>query len=228
MIRPDDKLTDVLHRNIDLLPIVFRFGISQNIGQHSIMELCRERNINMAFFLSIMNTYDSPDFFPESENVDLKMLTDFLRKTHDYHKDVTIPRLRNLLGDLKLNIPGTKLAFILENYLNSYIDKLLLHIMFEEENIFPLVDSAEQGNTAFSSGESLTRLEDIFSQHTNVETELSDLITIILQHIPDDSDALLFHEILHTLTHFEKEQVDHARFEDKILVPRLLKQITSG
>ena len=227
MIKADDKLADVVYENIDLLPIVFRFGISQNIGQSTIGEICLERNVDRDFFLSVVNTYNSVDYFPNSETTDLCLLIDFLTKTHDYHKDVTIPRLRELLRDLKIKIPETKLVNVLEEYLNSYIEKLLAHILFEEANIFPLVSKTKNRQVDAPGKESLTHLRKIFSQHTNVETELSDLIIIIIQHIPDNFNVQLFHEILHTLTHFEKEQLDHARFEDKILVPRLLKQLTA-
>jgi hypothetical protein len=34
MIKADDKLANIVYENIDLLPIVFRFGISQNLGQN--------------------------------------------------------------------------------------------------------------------------------------------------------------------------------------------------
>ena len=54
----------------------------------------------------------------------------------------------------------------------------------------------------------------------------SDLKTIIIRHIPDNIDMNLVHDLLHTLSHFEKEQLDHARFEDKILIPKLLKALS--
>jgi len=226
MIKSDDKLADVIYGNIDLLPIVFRFGISQNLGQGTISEICLERNVDLVFFLSVVNTYNSVDYFPNSETTDLSLLIDFLTRTHDYHKDITIPRLRELLRDLKRKIRDVKLVNVLEEYLNSYIEKLLDHILFEEANIFPLVTKGKYDLFDSEGKESINHLQKLFSQHTNVETELSDLIIIIIQHIPDNSNVQLFHEILHTLTHFEKEQLDHARFEDKILVPRLLRQLT--
>lgn len=227
MIKADDRLADIVYGNIDLLPILFRFGISQNLGQNTISEVCLERNVDMDFFLSVVNTYNSVDYFPNSETTDLSLLIDFLTKTHDYHKDVTIPRLRELLSDLKRKIPDAKLVNVLEEYLNRYIEKLLDHILFEETNIFPLVSKTKYKRADDHGKESLIHLRKLFSQHTNVETELSDLIIIIIQHIPDNFNVQLFHEILHTLIHFEKEQLDHARFEDKILVPRLLDQLTA-
>jgi regulator of cell morphogenesis and NO signaling len=227
MINTDDQLCEVIGRNIDLLPIVFRFGISPNMGQASIGEICLERGIDAEFLLSVLNTYNSSDYFPNIDAINLSLLTDFLTKTHLYHKRVTIPLLNSLMQELKVKLPGTKLVITLEKYLNDYVNKLNAHIEFEEKNIFPLVDKLNGSNGAGNLKTSATNLKKIFNQHANVETEISDLIMIIIQHIPANADVQLFHDMLHTLSHFEKEQVDHARFEDKILVPRLLKSFDS-
>lgn len=223
MIKINDKLCDVIGWDIDLLPIVFRFGISHNIGQVTINEICREKGIDADFLLSILNTYHSSDFFPNIETINLALLTDFLTKTHQYHKRVTIPLLDTLIQELKVKLPGTKLVITLEKYINDYLHRLTAHIEFEELNIFPLVEKLSGSEKLNLSKTSANNLKKLFNQHANVETEISDLIMIIIQHIPVHADIQLFHDILHTLSHFEKEQIDHARFEDKILVPRLLK-----
>ena len=223
MININDKLCEVIGRNIDLLPIVFRFGISPNMGQATISEICSDRDIDADFLLAVLNTYHSSDYFPNIETINLSLLTDFLTKTHQYHKRVTIPLLDSLMQELKVKLPGTKLVITLERYLNDYVQKLNAHIEFEEKNIFPLVDKLT-GNVEVSNVKtSAANLKKLFNQHANVETEISDLIMIIIQHIPAHADVQLFHDMLHTLSHFEKEQIDHARFEDKILVPRLLR-----
>jgi len=227
LIKADDKLCEVIGRNIDLLPIVFRFGISQNMGQATIGEICSGKDIDADFLLSVLNTYHSSDYFPNIDTINLSLLTDFLIKTHQYHKRVTIPLLYSLMQELKAKLPDTKLIITLERYLNDYVNKLNTHIEFEEKNIFPLVDKLNGNNGVGNVKTSATNLKKIFNQHANVETEISDLIMIIIQHIPANSDVQLFHDMLHTMSHFEKEQVDHTRFEEKILVPRLLKSFNS-
>ncbi|MCX6190183.1 MAG: hemerythrin domain-containing protein [Bacteroidetes bacterium] len=222
MITQNDKLAEVLSRNINLLPIIVRFGAHSNIGQESIKAICSGKGIDLAFFLSVINTYNSSEYFPNGDFIDLGLLVDFLTKTHDYHKIVTIPRLQSLIKELKTKLPDKKLSTILEKYFNEYVERLLNHIKFEEDFIFPLVKMGVKEQQK----ESLKKLKKLFSQHTNVETEINDLIVVIIQHIPEYSDEQLFFEILHTLTHFELEQIDHARFEDKILVPRLLRLLT--
>jgi regulator of cell morphogenesis and NO signaling len=115
-------------------------------------------------------------------------------------------------------MPAEKLPVVVEKYLHQYIEKLIRHIDYEEREIFPLVGK----QAGPKSGSAYTNLKKLFRQHTNVENEISDLKTIIIRHIPEDINMTLIHDLLHTLSHFEKEQLDHARFEDKILIPKLI------
>lgn len=221
MISENNKLSDIVSNNIDLLPILHRLGLSANIGERSISEVCRLNQKDVGFVLGILNTYSSPDYFPKSDDLELQPLVDFLIQTHNYHKHVTIPRINGFIKQLKLHMPNEKLLIIVEKYLSQYIKKLIQHIDFEEMEIFPLVKMDNQSDV-----KSL-KIKKIFKQHTNVENEISDLKTIIIRHIPDNIDMNLVHDLLHTLSHFEKEQLDHARFEDKILMPKLLKLLSA-
>jgi regulator of cell morphogenesis and NO signaling len=219
MITGNDKLSDVIGRNIDLLPIIHRLGLSTNIGEKNIRELCVQNTKDAQFILDILNTYSSVDYFPEPDEVELLPLIEFLIKTHVFHKQVTIPRLTGFIVQLKQSMPDEKLLIVVEKYLKQYLKMLLQHIDFEEQEIFPLVAKINNSN----AGSHFPNLKKLFKQHTNVENEISDLKTIIIRHIPLNVDMNLIHDLLHALSHFEKEQIEHARFEDKILIPKLLK-----
>lgn len=216
MINANTKLSDIVGNNIDLLPIIHRLGISNHIGEHTISEVCKRNGKDTAFVLGILNTYSSAEYFPKPDDLELESLIDFLTLTHDYHKQVTIPRLYGFIEQLKQLLPGEKLLIVVEKYLNEYIKKLLRHIDFEEQDIFPLIHKTK------STGEKIVNIKKLFRQHTNVENEISDLKIIIIRHIPGNIDMNLVHDLLHTLSHFEKEQLDHARFEDKLLIPKIL------
>jgi len=218
MITEKDKLSDVISHNIDLLPIIHRLGLSTSMGEKNIGEVCFLAKKDTPFILRIINTYSSDTYFPNSDDVDLEPLIDFLSKTHEFHKQVTIPSLYASIDQMKQLMPNEKLLLVVEKYLNQYIKKLIQHIDFEETEIFPLV-STKEGSKSKSPFPNLNKL---FKQHTNVENEISDLKTILIRHIPSNVDMNLIHTLLHTLSHFEKEQLDHARFEDKILIPKLI------
>lgn len=223
MIAENDKLSTVLSRNIDLLPIVYRYGIKSEIRQKSIAEICHEKSIDLPFFISVLNTYNSRDYFPLADEISLASLIEFLTKTHTYHKEVTIPYLSELVITLKNESQDKRFVTLVEKYFNDYVHRLLLHIEFEETEIFPLAEKDNRNKPKLS----ISNIKDLFHQHQNVESEINDLLTVIIQHIPEQSNIRLIHEILHTLSHFEKEQADHERFEEKILVPRLLDLLKS-
>ena len=104
MIKTTDKLYDIIVCNIDLLPIVNRFDIKSNIGQKTIATICNEKQIDAGFFVSILNTFHSPDFFPPIEKIDLQSLVFFLTNTHNYLKNVSIPKLYQLIDELKVQV----------------------------------------------------------------------------------------------------------------------------
>jgi len=223
MITENDKLSDVIAGNIDLLPIIHRLGLSTNIGEKNIGEVCRQNLKDVSFILGILNTYSSDNYLPQPEEVELQPLIDFLIKTHEFHKQVTIPRLSGFIDQLKQLMPDEKLLIVVEKYLKQYIKKLLEHIDFEEKEVFPLVKKMHKSDVIFQT----PNLKKLFKQHNNVENEISDLKTVIIRHIPANVNMNLIHDLLHALTHFEKEQLDHARFEDKILIPKLLKLLSN-
>jgi regulator of cell morphogenesis and NO signaling len=204
-----------------LLPIIHRLGLSSNIGERNIGDICSQNEADVNFVLIILNTYSTDNYFPKPDDLELKPLIDFLTQTHTYHKQVTIPRLHGFIQQLKKNMPNEKLLLIIEKYLNQYIKKLIQHIDFEEKDIFPLVNKKKKMD------ERSMNIKKLFRQHTNVENEISDLKTIIIRYIPQDATMDLIHDLLHALSHFEKEQLDHARFEDNILIPKLLKLLSS-
>lgn len=223
MITENDKLSDVISKNIDLLPIVHRLGLSKNIGERNIREVCSLCATDVNFILGILNTYSFADYFPKPEDVELPLLIEFLKKTHEFHKQVTIPRLYASIDQLKLLMPNEKLLIVVEKFLTQYITKLVAHIDFEEKEIFSLVGKKYDSEVRSP----VSNLKKLFKQHTNVENEISDLKTIIIRHIPANVNMALIHDLLHTLAHFEKEQLDHARFEDKILIPKLFAMQTN-
>jgi len=64
-IEKDMKLADVIHHDFNLIPVINRFGIQLGFGDGTIEQICKEQNVNAAFFLIIINTYHDPQYFPK-------------------------------------------------------------------------------------------------------------------------------------------------------------------
>ncbi|MFN8135266.1 MAG: hemerythrin domain-containing protein [Bacteroidales bacterium] len=224
MITESLKLSDIISHNILLVPVLNRFGIRPGVGEKTIKLVCSQQGIHLKSFLAILNTYNSQSFFPEAEDVDMTVLVQFLRRTHTYYLDYTLPRIEKLISQLAIDCPGSKPLAVIESYYSEYKKQLTAHIEYEETDLFPLISRLLEKQTGY------TEKADYFSdkiqhEHVNVEDKLSDLKTILIKFLPPSVNENSASELLFELSRFEQELLDHARFEDKILIPKLAKML---
>ncbi|MDA3880104.1 MAG: hypothetical protein PF436_06940 [Prolixibacteraceae bacterium] len=87
------KLADAIHLNYLLLPVTGRFGIELGFGNKTIKDVCNEKNINIDFFLEILNSFHNSDYFASDQlqSYPSTMVVDYLVRTHSYYIDVKIP-----------------------------------------------------------------------------------------------------------------------------------------
>jgi regulator of cell morphogenesis and NO signaling len=92
----------------------------------------------------------------------------------------------------------------------------------EETELFPLIGIIlDQHNSILGKADYYS--DKILQEHVNVEDKLSDLKTILIKFLPQDVNENSLNDLLFELSRFEQELIDHARFEDKILIPKLVK-----
>lgn len=219
LFKGNAKLFDLVNSNHNLLPVINRFGIRPGFKDKSVAEVCTEKNINKDFFLAVINTYNNPTYFPEAELMSFSpaLIIDYLRKTHSYYIDYFLPKIETHLHKLFLGIENSELNMIITFY-EKYKKEFLLHIKDEEENVFPFilaVVNKQENDRTIPQDLSFEK------EHTNVEMKLSDLKNLILKYLQplyNDND---FNEFLSALFQFERDIIDHARIEDKILLHQI-------
>ena len=226
MITESMKMSDIIGQNIFLKPILNRFGINSGIGEMTIKTICTNKGIELKSFLAILNTYNSQKYFPKPEDVEINVLIVFLKSTHSYYLDYTLPRIEKLLAQMSVDCPENKALAMIELYYSVYKKQLTLHIEYEETELFPLI--VKILNRQINTSENPDYYSDkIQHEHVNVEDKLSDLKTILIKFLPPGVNENLANELLFELSRFEQELLDHARFEDKILIPKLMKLLKS-
>lgn len=224
----NNKLYDLIDANCNLLPVLNRFGIRPGFKEKTVAEVCDEMNIDQGFFLALVNTYNNPDYFPETELLGSSplLIVDYLKKTHAYYLGYFLPKLESLLQQMAGENPeATKELKMIVSFYDKYKKELLLHIQDEEQNIFPEVEYLVKSG---SSARNLDKPLSFESEHSNVEMKLSDLKKLILKYLEPAYDDNVFNEFLATLFRFEKDIIDHARIEDNILVPQILDRINQN
>jgi len=218
LFESNDKLYNLVEANYNLLPVMNRFGIRPGFKDKTVARVCAEMNINKDFFLALMNTYNSPDFFPETELLAFSplLIVDYLKKTHNYYREYFIPKLERLLEKLISSSPNSNSDLkMIRTFYEKYKKEFLLHLRDEEENVFPFVIEMVE-NPGKIAGKPLPF--SIENEHSTMEAELNDLKNLLIKYLKPAYNDNDFNEFLSGLYQFEKDMADHSRIEDKILV----------
>ena len=220
------KMADLVHTNYLLLPVLNRFGIKLGFQEKTVENVCEEKGIDVNFFLAIVNTFHQHDYFPEHElqSFSSNLIVDYLRKSHLDFIKVSLPNLEKLLTKL-VNSSKSDDFKIIQTFYNKYKTDLVEHIQDEEENAFPYVLELQKAldNDVVPLPKSVTdySIRSFEKEHTNVDEKLFDLKNIIIKFLEPNYDIKSCNEFLFNLFHFERDLTDHARIEDKILVPKV-------
>lgn len=225
------KMAEVIHLNYHLLPIISRFGIHLGFGEKTIEQLCIEYDIDIHFLIVILNSYHDKNYFPRKhlQGFPLKLIIEYLRKSHEYYLQIKIPRIDQLLQQLSAHneeLSGDSLQLI-DHFFREYKYELSEHIRREEEKVYPYIFTVEEAYQSGKPSDALVRrireysIDDYESEHDNVEDKLYDLQNIIIKYLPLPLDMNFCHTILMELFRLESDLNDHARIEDKVLVPKV-------
>lgn len=59
----ENNLMHLIETNYNLLPVINRFGINLGNRDKTLSQICKSLNVNIDFFLAIVNTYHNVDYF---------------------------------------------------------------------------------------------------------------------------------------------------------------------
>ncbi len=224
-------MADVVHLNYLLLPVITRFDIRLGFGNQTVEEVCRKNDVNVDFFLEIVNSYHDPEYFPDRElqHFRLELIINYLEKTHDYYLQVKIPEIEYLIRSLVQTSgrENKERLELLKKFFNEYKEELIDHINREEDKVIPYIQEIENAYLSLNAGESIIKkiksysIDDFADEHDNVEDKLFDLKNIIIKFLPPVKDITVCNDILIELFRLEKDLNNHARIEDKVLIPKV-------
>ena len=222
------RMTDLVHRNYLLLPVLNRFGIRLGFQDKTISDICMEKGIDMNFFLAIINAFHDHEYFPEHElqSFSSNLIVDYLRKSHLDFKKTNLPKIEALLNRLVENSKSHDLK-VIQSFYNKYKKELLEHILDEEENAFPYVLELQEAYdlkiNPLSKNIVEYSIQSFEKEHTNVDEKLFDLKNIVIKYLEPNYNDKDCNEFLFELFQFDRDLKDHARIEDKILVPKVME-----
>ena len=230
-ITKDMKMADVIQMNYMLIPVIYRFGINLGFGDKTVNEICVEAEVDLNFFLQMVNTYHDKDYFPKEElqSIPSKDIVAYLKMTHSNYLNEKLPEIENLIEALQHGeAEDEKYILLIRNFYEGYKNELTEHILHEEEVVFPYVIAVEEICEAGVFSEKSREIFESFSiqkcqdAHDDVEEKLMDLKTIMIKYLTPPLNTSLYHKIIQLLFMLEQDLSYHARIEDKVLVPKMI------
>ncbi len=224
----NDKMVHLVQANHNLLPVIHRFGIRLGFGNKTVEELCFDYEVNSDFFLAIVNTFHNKNFFPKDQLLAFSplLLVDYLKKTHQYYVDYSLPRIEKLIHRLLMSTPKQNSEMqMIEKFYLAYKKKLLEHFDEEEQEVFPIVEKLVLHPDQVADKNFDANFE---KEHEHVDFELDDLKNLILKYLVPEYDELICNKLMEEIYHFERDIHDHSRMEDAILIPQMTQLLRAA
>ena len=212
------KLADLISANHDLLLMLPRFGIALGFGDKKVSEVCAKYDISLDFFLLICNVYSFDSYIPDRNEViatDMSSLVPYLRASHKFYIDERLPHIEQHLNRIA-DDTNEKYGMVLRRFFASYKDEISEHFLYEEETVFPYIESLTSGKP--SGG--MYRIRDFEKAHHEIEDKLTDLMQIIFKYLPGGSvsqtDSI---NVVFDICRLSSDLAKHTLIEEKVLVP---------
>ncbi|MFI3281712.1 MAG: hemerythrin domain-containing protein [Rikenellaceae bacterium] len=217
LYHPEDSMSDLICENYPMLLVMSRFGIDLGFGEGSIEEVCRKHNVDLYTFLAVVNTLvaqpggKGPKI--DYAQISLRSLICYLHESHAYFLEYRLPTIRRELVEA---LEGSgDVAVVILNYFDEYVAEVNKHMMYEEETLFPYINSML--NDTFREAYSI----DIYSQHHDkVEAKLSEFKSILIKYYPAKTTYAL-NNVLYDIFSCERDLASHNCIEDELLVPTM-------
>lgn len=216
------KMADVIASDQRTMVLMPRFGIDLGFGDKTVKQICREQSIDLDFFLLMVNTFLHPDYFPgkKLKKLDVRLLLLYLANAHDYYLKEKIPYIRSLVEKFSESLQEP-VRMQLENFFNGYIREVIDHIEYEEKVVFPYIENLiSYMETHPEEKNPFTyTIREFEEKHNDIEEKLSDLKSLLVKYFRCNDNRYLRVLILNELFDFEQDLINHARLEDKVLIP---------
>ncbi len=206
-----DTLRDLIQDNRQLLMVISRFGISLRHVNRHVGELAECAGVHPDTFLCVANIISGKPY--DYRSVDLRSLTEYLKRAHTYFLDFFMPEIRlKLLNAIDFS-REPDLAVAVMRFFDDYVGEVRRHMEYENEKLFTYIDGILSGERSeeYAVG--------IFAEHHDaVSYKLKRLKDVLIRYSPEgDVDKL--NSALFDIISCEDDLESHCRVEDCILVP---------
>lgn len=209
--RANNTMREILRDNSMLVKTVGRFGIAFGFGDETVREVCMKNNVDTSTFLTVCNLLSGYKY--RLQDVNLPCLVDYLKRTHSYFLDMTLPKIRSeIIG--AINHSGLdEVAILMMKFYDEYVMEVQAHMDHENNKIFGYIEGLVN-----------SRLQDDFrisrysESHDLVVEKLNDLKDLFIYHFKQEDNQKLS-SALFDIVMCEKDLTAHFEIESKLLIP---------
>lgn len=227
-IHANMKMTDLVYLNFEILAVLQRLRIPFGFKDKTILTVCKEREINLEFFLQLAQWFNERDNFPQEELIESQpeWLITYLRNTHSYYLTYQVPRIEKEIQLLEqmTEIPDQS-AKLMIHFFKEYMKEFTEHVEEEELTTFPYIEALQATiNETLPFSEFRDRfgkysIDQYLENHSDLEMKIFDLQSILLKYLPPPSDNCEFTNLLLEIYRLGKDLKDHTLLEENVLIP---------
>jgi len=219
-----NRIIEIVEHDSNLLSVLNRFGIRLGFGDITVQQACSNNDIDLDFFLTIINVYHNDNYFPEQKFIHFKVkdILNYLIETHKYYKLFVLPEIERLFNVILANEQSQRnIIKLLEKIFLNFKTDFNKHLEYEENTIFPLI--LELVNKVKGSEENAQKIErlNFVNIHSQLDDNILDIKNLLIKYLPPVDDSNNFNAFTIAIFKFEKDLKDHAKIEDLILYPRM-------
>lgn len=211
------RMADLINNDPQLLSTLTRFGIALGFGEKSVGEVCVANKIDTATFLAVVNflAEESVEINESPENISLETVVNFLKNAHSYFLSYKLPAIRERLYEIvSADDVNHSYRVVLLKFFDEYVEEVKKHMEYEDRTVFPYVLQLRNGVKAPGY-----RIADFEEHHTDVDSKIIELKSILIKYHPAGSVNYKLNEILFELLACERDLATHNMVEDFLLVP---------
>jgi len=224
------KIIDIINEDHTVLAILLRLNVLPGYGEKTLSQIAEENKIDVNFLINILQVYLYPEFssFKALVNSNICFVTLFLRKSHEFYKNVKIPELKKLFSQIIEHSVVKKNIVIIEHYFNRYLEEFFVHMDYEEKQVFPFAEELNKILETHSASETFLQglknfsISKYLEQHEdNTQEKLEDLKNILIKFIPELSTYTSYYQFISNLYRLDRDLSNHINIENEVLVPKI-------
>jgi len=211
-----DKMSYVISNDYHLLQVMSRFGISLGFGEKTIYEVCRQNNVDVDTFLTVLNyVKDGAEKRQQRiEHISVENLLDYLKRTHKYFLDFLLPSIRfHLLNAIDCS-EKNEVAFLVLKFFDEYVEEVRKHMEYEESTTFTFVKKILAGEIVNLDNSHL-----LSRHHESIENKLKELKNLFMQYYPAKENNEKLNGVIISIYQCEEDMSIHCLVEDYIFSP---------